>query len=63
MSRKNIKNMAHSVNMRLKELSKMQKNNFSYILLRYAIERFLYRLGISSYAENFILKGASAFTV
>ena len=63
MSSNTIKNMGHSVNVRLKQLAQEQNVGFDYLLLRYAYERFLYRLGISPYAERFILKGASAFTV
>lgn len=63
MSSDTIKNMGHSVNVRLKNLAQEQNVGFDYLLLRYAYERFLYRLGHSPYAERFILKGASAFSV
>ena len=63
MSSDTIKNMGHSVNVRLKQLAREQNVGFDYLLLRYAYERFLYRLGRSPYAERFILKGASAFSV
>jgi len=59
MSANTIKNMGHSVNVRLKQLAQEQNVGFDYLLLRYAYERFLYRLGQSSYAKRFILKGAS----
>ena len=58
-----IKNMGHSVNVRLKHIASARKVNFDYLLLRYAYERFLYRLGQSIHAKRFILKGASAFSV
>ena len=61
MSANTIKNMGHSVNVRLKQLAQEQNVGFDYLLLRYAYERFLYRLGQSSYAKRFILKGASVF--
>ena len=32
-------------------------------LQRYAVERFLYRLGRSPHRERFVLKGATVFTV
>ena len=63
MSANTIKNMGHSVNVRLKQLAQEQNVSFDYLLLRYAYERFLYRLGQSPYAKRFILKGASVFSV
>lgn len=63
MKEKEIRNMGCSVNARLKNIAESQKVDFSYLLLRYAYERFLYRLGVSRYKDNFILKGASVFTV
>lgn len=63
MSRNEIKNMAHSVNVRLKNLAVREKIPFDYLLLRYALERFLFRLSVSPHAERFILKGAGAFSV
>lgn len=63
MSVNEIKNMGHSVNVRLKQLASERKISFDYLLLRYAYERFLFRLGCSSHAEDFILKGAGAFSV
>lgn len=63
MSSDVIKNMGHSVNVRLKQLAQKQNVGFDYLLLRYAYERFLYRLGKSPYAQRFVLKGASAFSV
>ena len=63
MSGNTIKNMGHSVNVRLKLLSQSKQIAFDYLLLRYAYERFLYRLGLSPHAQRFILKGASAFSV
>lgn len=63
MSKNEIKNMAHSVNARLKTIAVQERVTFEYILLRYAVERFLFRLSVSSHADRFILKGASAFSV
>ncbi len=60
---RNIKNIGHSVNTRLKNYALQNKIQFEYVLLRYATERFLFRLGKSSLANHFILKGASAFSV
>ncbi len=63
MSNKNIKNVAASIRQKL--LNKAQENNrpFNEILQYYGLERFLYRLSTSVYADKFILKGALLFTV
>ncbi len=63
MSKHEINNIAHSVNARLKNLARQNKVAFDYILLRYTIERFLFRLSLSPHSTRFILKGASAFSV
>ena len=51
------KNLGESIRQRLKNLSKIRNRPFDEILRYYAIERFLYRLSRSSYAEKFFLKG------
>ena len=56
-----IKNMEASVKARLKIIAKKSGRNFDSVLLQYFQERFLYRLSISPYKENFILKGALLF--
>ena len=58
-----IKDMGHSVNARLKSLAGQRGVGFDYLLLRYACERFLFRLGRSEHSSRFILKGACAFSV
>lgn len=58
-----IKDMGHSVNARLKSLAGQRRVGFDYLLLRYAYERFLFRLGRSAHSSRFILKGACAFSV
>ncbi len=58
MSKAPITNLAASVRQRLLNLSKETGDPFDLVLTRYALERFLYRLSISNYAERFILKGA-----
>ena len=63
MSRDTVTNVAHSINVRLKNFAAKNEIPFEYVLLRYALERFLYRLGMSPHAERFILKGASVFSV
>ena len=48
-----------SIKDRLKNLGRVKKKNFGELLIRYAIERFLYRLSISPHREHFILKGGA----
>ena len=54
-------NSPASVRARLLNVSKQSGEDFQAILTRYAIERFLYRLGASEQRESFILKGAMLF--
>ncbi|NGX37356.1 MAG: hypothetical protein K1000chlam2_00510 [Chlamydiae bacterium] len=51
------KNLGESIRQRLKNLSEKRSRPFDEILRYYAMERFLYRLSISPYAEKFFLKG------
>lgn len=55
-------NLAASVRQRLLNLSKTNRESFDLVLVRYALERFLYRLGVSEYADRFVLKGAMLLT-
>jgi predicted nucleotidyltransferase component of viral defense system len=54
-------NVAASVRARLLELSRAQGVEFQLMLSEFAIERLLYRLGVSPHAEQFVLKGATLF--
>ncbi len=54
---KEIQNLGESIRQKLNNLSKKQKRPFDEVLRYYAIERFLYRLSISSFANSFFLKG------
>jgi len=58
---KQIKNVPASVREKLLQLSKQTKKSFDMILRLYCQERFLYRLSISPYRKNFILKGGLLF--
>jgi hypothetical protein len=53
------KNLAASVRQRLYNAAKANGEDFNLLLVRYANERWLYRLSISSYQDRFYLKGAS----
>jgi hypothetical protein len=53
-----VTDLAASVHQRLLNQSKALDLDFNLLLARYAIERFLYRLAQSPYADQFVLKGA-----
>lgn len=63
MSKNSHKNLAASILQRLKKYSKENQEDFGLILSRYAIERLIYRLSISDYADQFVLKGAQLFRI
>lgn len=50
-----------SIRARLLNKAKAEGRDFNLILTRYALERLLYRLGSSTHAERFLLKGALLF--
>jgi len=56
-------NLTASIRQRLLNRSREQNEDFSLTLIRYAIERLLYRLAQSVYADQFVLKGAMLFVV
>ena len=56
-----IKNVAASVRARLLDLARKEKRDYNALILQYFQERFLFRLSISSYKNNFVLKGALLF--
>jgi len=58
-----IKNIEASIRDRLLNIAKASKRDFNAVLLQYFQERFLYRLSVSSYSDNLILKGALLFVV
>ena len=57
------KNLPASVRQRLLNLSDKSGVAFELILTRFAVERLLYRLTQSRYADGFLLKGAMLFAV
>lgn len=63
MNKPVTKNVAASVRDRLLARAREQKEDFQYLLIRYANERFLYRLGNSTHRDRFVLKGATLFTL
>jgi predicted nucleotidyltransferase component of viral defense system len=54
---------AASVRARLLNVAKAQGVDFNQVLVRFALERILYRLTKSPYADRFLLKGALLFTL
>jgi len=63
VTREPRKNTAASIRTRLLALAQSKGENYQRVLGRYAIERFLYRLGRSPYRDKFALKGATLFTL
>lgn len=63
MSNPTPTNIAASVEAKLKNICKEQNIDFRFILIRYANERFLYKLSVSPFANQFILKGGNLFIV
>ena len=55
----------HGASVRPRLLARARKDgeDFQRLLVRYAIERLLYRLSISRHAEGFVLKGATLFAL
>lgn len=57
------KDLAASVRARLLNVAKAQGADFNQVLVRFALERILYRLSQSAHADHFLLKGALLFTL
>ena len=57
------RNLPASVRQRLLNLSQRRKEPFDLVLVRYGVERLLYRLSRSRHAEKFVLKGAMLFAI
>jgi predicted nucleotidyltransferase component of viral defense system len=55
---KSLKNIGASVRMRLLNMAQSSGQSFEVLLTRFALERLLFRLCKSAYANQFVLKGA-----
>ncbi|PWF49321.1 nucleotidyl transferase AbiEii/AbiGii toxin family protein [Massilia glaciei] len=55
------KNVGASVRARLLNRARADKLDFNLMLTRFALERLLYRLGVSTWSNEFLLKGALLF--
>lgn len=56
-------NMAKSVKDRLLNIARKEGRIFDVLLVRFALERLLYRLSISAHRDRFVLKGGMLVTV
>lgn len=63
MTAKQIRDMAASVHARLLRLAHERGEELQRVLVKFSLERFLYRLGSSRYAKEYVLKGALLFQV
>lgn len=50
-----------SIRDRLKNIAEENNEDFNYVVIRYGLERMLYRLSKSEYKDRFVLKGATLF--
>ena len=55
------KDIAASVRDRLQNHARVTGQDFQRVLVRYGIERLLYRLALSGIRDRFVLKGAMLF--
>jgi predicted nucleotidyltransferase component of viral defense system len=58
-----LKNVAASVRDRLKKIADKNSEDYNTLLVRYAIERLLFRLSQSKHKTRFVLKGAMLFAL
>jgi predicted nucleotidyltransferase component of viral defense system len=58
-----LRNISASVEQRLLNLARQSGEDFQYVLMRYALERIMYRLSRSAYATQFVVKGAMLLRV
>ncbi|MBL8862889.1 MAG: nucleotidyl transferase AbiEii/AbiGii toxin family protein [Planctomycetes bacterium] len=63
MSTRETDGRAESIRQRLRNELKTRGEDVTLGLQRYAVERFLYRLGRSRHRERFVLKGATLFAI
>lgn len=63
MSGDRVRNIAASVRQRLMNKARKQKEPFDLVLIRFALERLLYRISQSPHSSRFVLKGAMLFQI
>jgi len=57
------KDISASIRAKLKNIAKQEETDFNTALTRYGMERLLYRIGQSKYANQYLLKGALLFNL
>ncbi len=57
------RNISASVEKRLLNLARQSGEDFQSVLMRYGLERIMYRLSCSAYAKEFVVKGAMLLRV
>jgi predicted nucleotidyltransferase component of viral defense system len=63
MSHNQASALAASIRDRLLNIARANQEDFQGVLIRYAIERLLYRVYQSQYRDKFVLKGAMLFVL
>ncbi len=63
MKRSEPHNIAASIRQKLLNHARKRSEDFQVVLTQYALERFLFRLGQSTYSDDYILKGAFLFLI
>ncbi len=63
MKRGRPRNLAASIRQRLLDLAREHGEDFQALLIRFGVERLLYRLARSSHRDAFLVKGATLFAV
>jgi len=58
-----LRNVGASVRDRLLRIARERGDDFQLLLIRFANERLLYRIGQSPSGRSFVVKGATLFTV
>jgi len=61
VSKEKPKNLSASIKQRLLNLAREKNDDFQLVLIRYGVERLLYRISVSKHSRQFILKGAMLF--
>src|SRR5271169_6056938 len=57
------KNLVASIHQRLLNHAKLSKDEPQLVLMRFGLERLLYRLSVSEHSAEFVVKGAMLFLV
>lgn len=56
-------NLTESIKQRLLNYARAHQQDYNFVLRQYVLQRLMYRLGASEYAEDFLLKGGLLFWV